>query len=80
MFENLFWESYFNPHHCRAIADEFESLYQEDMKVIEYYNCLIELAQYCMAGNGDAPTLISKFMSRLRQPVADKLSSIDSIL
>ena len=43
-FENLFRESYFIPCHRRAIADEFESFYQGDMTVAEYYNYFMELA------------------------------------
>ena len=39
----------------------------------ENYNRFIELAQYYMAGNVDAPTLISKFMSRLWPPIVDKI-------
>ena len=49
-FENLFREAYFNPHHRRSIADEFESLHQGDLTVTEYYNRFIELSQYCLAG------------------------------
>ena len=73
VFENLFREVYFNPHHRRAIADKFEALYQRDMTVTEYHNRFMELAQYCMAGNVDTPVLISRFMNRLRQPIADKI-------
>ena len=35
IFESLFREAYFNPHHRRAITDEFEALYQGDMMVKE---------------------------------------------
>ena len=72
-FENLFRESYFNPHHRWSIANEFESLYQGDMAMTEDYNRFIEQAQYYMARNIDAVTLISKFMRRLRQLIADKI-------
>ena len=44
VFENLFQEAYFNPHHQQAIADEFKALYQRDMTVIEYHNRFMELA------------------------------------
>ena len=74
MFENFFRESYFNPHRRWSIADKFESRYQGNMTVTEYYNWFMKLAQYCMARNVDAPTLISKFMSRLRSPIADKIT------
>ena len=45
-FERLFREAYFNSYHRRATTDEFEDLYQGDMTVTEYYNRLMELAQY----------------------------------
>ena len=64
-FENLFREAYFKPHHRWAIADEFKALHQGDMTVTEYYNRFMELSQYCLTGNADSSTLISKFMSRL---------------
>ena len=44
------------------------------MTVAEYYNSFMELVQYCMAGNVDALTLISKFISRFRQPITNKIS------
>ena len=50
MFENLLKESYFNAHHFRAIADEFEFLYEGDIIVIECYNHFMELAQHCIGG------------------------------
>ena len=40
----------------------------------KYYNYFIELAQYCMVGNVDALALTSKFMSRLRKVVANKIT------
>ena len=53
--------------------DEFDALYQRDMTVTEYYNRFMELAKYCMARNVDTPVLISRFMNRLWQPIADKI-------
>ena len=66
VFENLFWEAYFNPHHRRAIMNEFEAFYQRDMTVTKYYNQFMELAQYCMARNVDTPVLIVRFMNRVQ--------------
>ena len=74
MFENLFGESYLNAHHHWASADDFEFLYQGDMTVTKYYNRFMELAQYCMTGNINARTLILKFMSKLQQLIADKIT------
>ena len=73
VFENLFWEAYFNPHHQRTIAVQFEALYHRDMTVTEYYNWFMELAKYCMTRNVDTPVLILRFTNRLRQPIVDKI-------
>ena len=54
------------PTTVERFTDEFEFLYYSDITVTEYYNCFTELAQYCMEGNVDAPTLISNFMIKLR--------------
>ena len=68
---NIFWEAYFNPYHRLAITDEFEVLHQEDMAVTEYYNQFMKLSQHCLTG---LLALFSKFMSRLRLAIIDKIT------
>ena len=62
------------PTTVERFTDEFEFLYYSDITVTEYYNCFTELAQYCMEGNVDAPTLISNFMIKLRQSIVNKIA------
>ena len=66
-------ENYFNADHRQSITDEFEFLYQGSMTVTDFYNRLMELAQYARARAGDTPALIAKFRKWLRPAIFNRL-------